>query len=87
VLGLACATTELDRIESTVKRAWLKERSEYGVLALYSDSDGIDLSKTRIDFANEVWGARERMLEGRIEEGWGGEGSSGSSSERVVGRP
>jgi hypothetical protein len=83
VLGLACATTELDRIELTVKRVYLKERREYSVLALYSDSDGIDLSKTRIDFANEVWGARERMLEGRIEEGWGrvGEGRGGEQWE------
>jgi hypothetical protein len=53
---------ESNRIESTMKCACLKERSEYSVLALYSDSDGIDLSKTRIDFANEVWGSRERMF-------------------------
>jgi hypothetical protein len=65
VLGLACVTTELNRIESTMKYACLKERSEYSVLALYSDSDGIDLSKTRIDFANEVWGSRERMFGGK----------------------
>jgi hypothetical protein len=93
VLGLACATTELDRMESTVKRVYLKERREYSVLALYSDSDGIDLSKTRIDFANEVWGARERMLEGRIEEGWGegrgreGRGEVGVQASELLGGP
>jgi len=47
-----------------------KECDEYSVLALYSRADdNINLSKTRIDFANEVLCESECL--GRIgEEGW-----------------
>ena len=55
---------ELNRIDGEV---CLKERGEYSVLALYSDADGINLSKTRKDFANEVWG--ERMFGGVKKDG------------------
>jgi hypothetical protein len=48
-LSCAWAGVRDDGAESS-----LKECGEYSVLALYSDCDDIDLSKTRIDFANEV---------------------------------
>ena len=66
---LSCAWTgfrdeELSRIDDASK-----ECDEYSVLALYSNAKGIDLSKTRGDFANEVWRARERMFGGEKRDG------------------
>jgi len=63
VLGLACATIGRwsvgDVLKSVVNITCLRYTLRLTV---------INLSKTRIDFANEVW-VRERMF-GRMEEGW-----------------